>query len=152
VCRQPAAISQPSLVTAHKALLRAALEDPRNTMFILISEVCVPLHHPALMWSQLMAEAHVSRVTGKQEDMQRWWDGMQYGSLNQERFLKSSQWVGLSRMHAMLVVEDDHVWPRFDKYCRTGVRALLSDLYFPASVVDSALLSRKQPVFCCEAS
>lgn len=116
-----AAISQPSLVAAHKALLRAALKDPRNTMFILVSEVCVPLHHPALMWSQLMSEAHVSRVSAITEDMQRWWWGMEYGSLQREKFLKSSQWVGLTRMHAMIVAEDDHVWPRFDKFCRTGV-------------------------------
>ena len=39
-------------------------------MFLLVSEVCVPLHHPALMWSQLMAESHVSRATGRTEDMQ----------------------------------------------------------------------------------
>jgi hypothetical protein len=127
-CRVTAAISQPSLVTAHKTLLRTALEDPRNSMFILVSEVCVPVHHPALFWSQLMAEAHVSRVTGKQEDVQRWWNGMEYGYLTQEKFLKSSQWVGLSRMHAMLVVEDMHVWPRFDRFCRTGVRSLVPSL------------------------
>ena len=47
---------------------------------------------------------------------------MEYGSLDRKKFYKSSQWVGLTRMHAMLVTQDDHVWPRFDKYCRTGVR------------------------------
>lgn len=122
--RIPAAISQPSLVSAHKALLREALKDTRNSMFLLLSEVCIPLHHPALLWSQLMAESHISRVSGKTEDMYRWWPAMEYGSLSRAHFFKSSQWVGLTRMHAMLVAQDDHVWPRFDKFCRTGVRLL----------------------------
>lgn len=115
------AVSQPSLVEAHRKLLQAALTNPRNTMFLLISEVCVPLHHPALFWAQLMAESHISRVDDESEDMQRFQSVMAYGAFRRKSFQKSSQWVSLTRMHASLVVQDDHVWPRFDNFCRTGV-------------------------------
>jgi hypothetical protein len=121
-CRVKAAVSQPSLVEAHRKLLQAALTNPRNTMFVLVSEVCVPLHHPALMWSQLLAESHISRVDAKSEDMQRYLTTMGFGAFRRHNFQKSSQWVSLTRMHASLVVQDDHLWPRFDNYCRTGVR------------------------------
>lgn len=123
-CRVRGAVSQPSLVEAHRNLLRAALTNPRNTMFLLISEVCVPLHHPALLWVQLMAEAHISRVDDKSEDMQRFQAVMGFGAFRRKNFQKSSQWVSLTRMHAALVAYDDYVWPRFDNFCRTGVRSL----------------------------
>ena len=95
-CRVTGAVSQPSLVQAHRKLLQAALSNPRNTMFLLVSEVCAPLHHPALFWAQLMAEAHVSRVDDKAQDMQRFKREMAYGALRRATFQKSSQWVSLT--------------------------------------------------------
>lgn len=141
-CRVKAAVSQPSLVEAHRKLLQAALTNPQNTMFLLISEVCVPLHHPALLWAQLMAESHVSRVDDKAQDMQRFKREMAYGALTKATFQKSSQWVSLTRMHALLVLKDDHVWPRFDNFCRTGVcmhslRSRCPSLQRPAVVTPS---------------
>ena len=65
---------------------------------------------------------------------------MEYGKLQRELFSKSSQWVGLTRMHAMLVVEDDHVWPRFDRFCRTGVRCR-----FPCNVSYSSRVCPPPP-------
>ena len=43
-------------VDAERALLRAALRDPRNRRFALLSDACLPLHSAALVYAQLMAE------------------------------------------------------------------------------------------------
>lgn len=132
VCRVKAAVSQPSLVEAHRKLLVAALSNPRNAMFLLISEVCVPLHHPALLWTQLMAESHISRVGSSAENMERFTSVMAFGAFRRLNFQKSSQWVSLTRMHALLVARDDHVWPRFDNFCRTGVCSSFIQVILPA--------------------
>ena len=71
-CRIQGGFAQPSLVAAHRKLLRAALEEPSNTMFVLLSESCVPLYHPALFWTQLMTEAHLSRVDVGRYSEHRW--------------------------------------------------------------------------------
>ena len=44
------------LVDATKALLRAALLDESNKKLMLVSESCVPLYPPALIYQQLMSE------------------------------------------------------------------------------------------------
>ena len=37
-------------------MLRVALEDPLNQRFLLVSEVCIPLYPPTVMYAQLMGE------------------------------------------------------------------------------------------------
>lgn len=44
---------QHSLVDAARALLAAALENPRNQRFFLISESTLPLYSPLLWYSQV---------------------------------------------------------------------------------------------------
>ena len=39
-----------------RRMLRVALEDPLNQRFLLVSEVCVPLYPPTVMYAQLMGE------------------------------------------------------------------------------------------------
>lgn len=46
---------------AELILLRAALKDPLNQRFVLLSETCVPLYPAAVVWAQLMGEPR-SRV------------------------------------------------------------------------------------------
>lgn len=106
---------------AYRRLLEEALKDPRNTMFVLISETCIPLHHPALFYSQLMAESHISRVSSGVYNPQRWFHLMSTDSLKSTHFQKGDQWLTLTRMHAELVSTDTHVWSQFQRYCRTQV-------------------------------
>lgn len=122
VCRVKASFAQASLVAAHRALLADALQDPRNSMFLLVSESCIPLYHPALIWAQLMAEAHVSRVADAVYNSRRWSAKMQTPYLTAQRFQKTDQWVSLTRMHAELAVHDEHVWPMFKMYCKSQVQ------------------------------
>ena len=44
------------LVDATKALLRAALANERNKKLMLVSESCIPLYPPTLIYQELMSE------------------------------------------------------------------------------------------------
>ncbi len=46
---------------AERALLAAALSDPLNQRFVLLSDSCLPLYPPATIYLQLVAEQR-SRV------------------------------------------------------------------------------------------
>jgi hypothetical protein len=50
-------------VAAEKLLLRAALQDPANARFALLSETCVPLYPAPVVWAQLQGEPR-SRLNG----------------------------------------------------------------------------------------
>lgn len=121
-CRVPTQYAEPSLVVAHRALLAAALQNPRNSMFLLLSESCTPLYHPAVIWAQLAAESHLSRVAQGFFDTMRWHGNMESPHLQGQQFRKSPQWSSLTRMHALLATRDEHVWPQFAQFCRTLVR------------------------------
>ena len=60
-CRQAVEWGNHSVIDAERALLRAALADPANQRFALLSESCVPLHPAPVVYAQLMAEPR-SRV------------------------------------------------------------------------------------------
>ena len=44
----------PNNSVAERLLLRAALEEPRNQRFVLLSDSGVPLYPPTAMWQHLM--------------------------------------------------------------------------------------------------
>lgn len=52
---------QHSLADASRILLRAALADPANQKFIMLSESDIPLYPPTAIWLQLMSE-ELSRI------------------------------------------------------------------------------------------
>jgi hypothetical protein len=71
VAADTAAAAQAELV-----LLAAALQDPLNTKFLLVSDSSLPLYPPQLLWAQLMSEP-VSRIDACQDrpdktDFYRW--------------------------------------------------------------------------------
>ncbi len=41
---------------AERRLVQAALGDPLNQRFVLLSEACLPIYPPHLLWLQLLAE------------------------------------------------------------------------------------------------
>ena len=55
-------------------LLSAALKDPLNQRFVLVSESCIPLHSPAVMWSQLMADnrSRINACANSGQDLMTW--------------------------------------------------------------------------------
>ena len=47
---------QPTLIMAERLLLQTALKDEENQRFVLLSESCIPLYSPQLIYQQLMGE------------------------------------------------------------------------------------------------
>ena len=125
LCRRQGTYASATLAEAHRALLSAALANPDSTMFVLLSEKCIPLYHPALFWAQLMVENRQSRVSRDEGPGWRFSAKMATAHFQKQHWRKSSQWTALTRLHAYVVAHDDHVWQQFRAYCRTQVRAEL---------------------------
>ena len=50
------------LVIAQRRLLKAALQEPRNARFLMVSDSCVPLYPPAAVHAALLGGEPRSRV------------------------------------------------------------------------------------------
>jgi hypothetical protein len=116
-----------TIVDAERKLIKAALEEPLNSYFILLSETHIPLYSAAITYLQL-ATAEFSRIhaCGDSSDADknrrmtyRMADGMKLvnSGINEDTWRKSSQWFGLIRSHAQLVAEETIVYAAFKQYC-----------------------------------
>jgi len=108
-----------TLVEATRHLIWEAFRDPLNTHFVLLSESDIPLYDPLTMWQQLQAETRSRVDTCRHQEMSAWrWDPrMQTGRLKFHHWRKSPQWLALTRSHASLVLSDEEVFRRFERYC-----------------------------------
>lgn len=132
-----------TLVLAEFKLLAEALKDPRNQKFVLLSEACVPVHPPEVVYAQAIYEsksrihACITRDPGRLE-MWRWKTKMETSHLNQQHWRKSQQWFVLNRAHAELVVEDHHVKEVFKRYCWSyGKHICVSDEHYIPTLLAS---------------
>ena len=122
-----------TLVDATRALLAAALTNPRNQKFVLLSESDVPLYSPLVLYAQMMAEpgSRVNACNGSASSMvgrtypgwnhndgNRLRDDMIAEGLTLEVWRKSWQWIALTRKHAELAVKDADVDAAFRATCR----------------------------------
>jgi len=140
------------LLEAELRLIEAALKDKRNKQasficvcvkfyslfvfrkFVLLSETCVPLYPPEVIYSQLLSEKK-SRVQAcdPNENTQsersvlessllesaitRYNDEMTGKYINKSNWHKNHQWFALNRAHANLLVQETYVKKRFREYC-----------------------------------
>ena len=115
-----------SIVEATRRLLAAALADPRNQRFVLLSETCAPLYPAAATYAQLMAEPK-SRVNacaprdGADVGIHRFSPRMERGAFTKAAWRKSSQWVTLTRPHAARLAADTDIAATFAEFCVNGV-------------------------------
>lgn len=65
-----------NLVEASRTLLAAALRDPLNQRFVLLSESCVPLYSPQVVYMQLLSEQG-SRVDACGRTVREGWRGLE---------------------------------------------------------------------------
>ena len=69
-------LSRPPMpqVEAHRQMLRAALADPLNQHFVLLSESCVPLYPAAALYWQLVRErrSRVAACPASNMNEERW--------------------------------------------------------------------------------
>ncbi|CAN1124210.1 Glycosyltransferase BC10 [Linum perenne] len=108
---------EPTMIQAEKLLLQAALHDPANQRFVLLSDSCIPLYNFSYTYSYIMSspksfvDSFVDESTGRYNpDMST--------TIPRSKWRKGSQWVTLVRKHADVVVNDNFVYTVFRKYCK----------------------------------
>ncbi|GJP51066.1 hypothetical protein CLOM_g10235 [Closterium sp. NIES-68] len=131
----------PNLIRAERRLLAAALADPANQRFVLLSESCLPLFNFTHVFDYLMA-SDKSFVTSHSSV---WRYRKQMAPVIKGRdFKKGSQWFVLTRPHAAKVVEDSKFYETFVKtnaeipdesYIQTILALLDKDAVEPRSVL-----------------
>jgi len=94
------------MVHAEKKLFHAALQDPANQRFVLVSDSCIPIRSFDFVYSYLNA-ANKSFITSHDSS---WRLGGKKLEAHIPKHLtrKGSQWVALTRPDAELVVKESH--------------------------------------------
>ncbi|XP_008440035.1 glycosyltransferase BC10 isoform X2 [Cucumis melo] len=82
-----------SMIAAERLLLEAALEDPANQRFVLLSDSFL--------------DAKEGRYNPKMSP-----------AIPKSKWRKGSQWISLIRSHAEVVVDDDIIFPIFGLFCK----------------------------------
>lgn len=108
-----------SLVEATRHLLWEAYRDPLNTRFLLLSETDLPLYDPLTLWQQLQAEQNSRVDTCRHQNTSPWrWDPrMETKRMKFHHWRKSPQWLAMKRDHVSLVLKDEEVYRKFERYC-----------------------------------
>ncbi|KAK9863331.1 hypothetical protein WJX84_003503 [Apatococcus fuscideae] len=110
-----------SLVEASRLLLQAALQEPLNQRFVLVSESCIPLYPPTTTWQQLLSEEKsridACKLEGHEVHQRRWTDLMDFEGLHWWHWRKSSQWFMFTRAHAEVAVNDTAIADKFRQHC-----------------------------------
>ncbi|KAL3521931.1 hypothetical protein ACH5RR_014765 [Cinchona calisaya] len=106
-----------SMIQAERLLFRAALDDPANQRFVLLSESCVPLYNFSYIYNYLMASprSFVDSFLDKKEGR---YNRKMAPVIPKNKWRKGSQWITLVRKHAEVIVDDDVVFPIFQKFCK----------------------------------
>ncbi|KAK9787631.1 hypothetical protein WJX73_008336 [Symbiochloris irregularis] len=107
-----------------RRMLRLALRDPLNQRFLLVSETCIPLYPPTVLYASLMAD-NVSRINacklpGWHRQAERWSNRMAQGNLTKAHWRKHWQWFEIMRPHAQIVADDEFVAKIYEEHCRNA--------------------------------
>ncbi|CAN1222613.1 Glycosyltransferase BC10 [Linum grandiflorum] len=106
-----------SMLQAEKLLLAAALDDPANRRFILLSDSCVPLYNFTYIYNYLMASPR-SFVDSFLDMKEGRYNPKMSPIIPMHKWRKGSQWITLIRSHAEVVVDDDVILAVFKKFCK----------------------------------
>ncbi|XP_052183191.1 glycosyltransferase BC10 isoform X2 [Diospyros lotus] len=106
-----------TMIEAERLLLGAALEDPANQRFVLLSDSCVPLYNFSFIYSYLMASprSFVDSFLDKKEGR---YNLKMSPVIPKNKWRKGSQWISLVRSHAEVVVDDEMIISVFKKFCK----------------------------------
>ncbi|XP_020596985.1 uncharacterized protein LOC110036799 [Phalaenopsis equestris] len=114
-----------SMIEAERLLLRAALQDPANQRFVLLSDSCVPLYNFDYVYNYLMS-SRKSFVDSFSDKKERRYNEKMAPSIPKHKWRKGSQWITLIRRHAEVVVDDDFIFPVFKAFCKVSVPSKLT--------------------------
>ncbi|CAL5391163.1 unnamed protein product [Camellia sinensis] len=108
---------EPTMIEAERLLLEAALEEPANQRFVLLSDSCVPLYNFRYIYNYLMSSPR-SFVDSFLDAKEVRYNPKMSPIIPKHKWRKGSQWITLIREHAEVVVNDNIVLPVFKKFCR----------------------------------
>lgn len=105
------------MIQAERLLLEAALEEPANQRFVLLSDSCVPLYNFSYIYRYLMASPR-SFVDSFLDIKEGRYNPKMSPVIPETKWRKGSQWISLVRSHAEVIVNDEVVFPVFKRFCK----------------------------------
>ncbi|XP_076928119.1 glycosyltransferase BC10-like isoform X2 [Bidens hawaiensis] len=108
---------KPTMIQAEKLLFKAALDDPHNHIFVLLSDSCVPLYKFSYIYTYLMSSPR-SFVDSFIDAKDTRYNPEMSPDIPKEKWRKGSQWITLARKHAEVVAYDNVVFPVFNNHCK----------------------------------
>ncbi|CAL4947984.1 unnamed protein product [Urochloa decumbens] len=109
-----------TMVEAERMLFAAALQDPANQRFVLLSDSCVPLYNFSYIYTYLM-DSPKSFVDSFVDKTEKRYNQNMSPAIPKDKWRKGSQWVVLIRKHAEVVVSDKNVLQVFRRHCKMVV-------------------------------
>lgn len=106
-----------SMIAAERLLLEAALEDPANQRFVLLSDSCVPLYNFSYVYKYLIASPR-SFVDSFLDRKESRYNPKMSPTIPKGKWRKGSQWITLIRRHAEVIVDDEIIFSVFKKLCK----------------------------------
>ncbi|KAL9663290.1 hypothetical protein QQ045_028130 [Rhodiola kirilowii] len=106
-----------NMIDAEKLLLNAALQDPANQRFVLLSDSCVPLYNFSFIYTYIMSSSRsfVDSFSGVSKGR---YSLDMLPVIPVSKWRKGSQWITLIRKHAHIVANDTQVLDIFRKHCK----------------------------------
>ncbi|KAA8524725.1 hypothetical protein F0562_011148 [Nyssa sinensis] len=132
-----------SMIEAERLLLEAALDDPANQRFVLLSDSCVPLYNFSYINNYLMSSPK-SFVDSFLDVKEFRYNPMMSPVIPKHKWRKGSQWITLVKRHAEVVVDDEIVFPVFKKFCKFSY-CFLKNLLGEGIQTDGTLLHSIMP-------
>ncbi|KAG7010745.1 yuiD, partial [Cucurbita argyrosperma subsp. argyrosperma] len=114
-----------TMIEAERLLFGAALADPANQRFVLLSDSCIPLHNFSHTYRYLMSSTK-SFVDSFLNVGEGRYNPEMSPFIQREKWRKGSQWIALVRRHAEVVVNDVIIFPLFTNLCK--IRDLENEL------------------------
>ncbi|XP_023512252.1 uncharacterized protein LOC111777042 [Cucurbita pepo subsp. pepo] len=131
-----------TMIEAERLLFGAALADPANQRFVLLSDSCIPLHNFSHTYRYLMSSTK-SFVDSFLNVGEGRYNPKMSPVIPREKWRKGSQWIALVRRHAEAVVNDAIIFPLFTNFCKrwpppehTTGRQKLKVKYHPNCIPD----------------
>ncbi|CAI7781181.1 unnamed protein product, partial [Closterium sp. NIES-53] len=114
----------PTMIDAERRLIAAALKDPANHNFVLISESCIPVKSLKFTWRYLLGTDYsfVSSFTTDRYVNTGRHDERMAPLIPLEKWRKASQWFSVTRKHANIIIDDIDVHKLFQIYCRGDIQ------------------------------
>ncbi|XP_038711409.1 glycosyltransferase BC10-like [Tripterygium wilfordii] len=106
-----------SMIQAEKLLFTAALEDPANQRFVLLSDSCVPLYNFSYIYHYLMGSPR-SFVDSFLDAKEGRYNPKMSPVIPKNKWRKGSQWITLIRSYAEVIADDEIIFPVFRKFCK----------------------------------